>query len=372
VTFVIDSVVGLSWTDRSSNETGFRVERSTDSLTFSELKSLDVNTVMMNDSTVWPAFRYFYRVVAFNAQGVSGYSNIVSVTTTGYNHAPAVAVPLIDRNICSSSAEYTFTITGLTPGASDEATQSITVTGVTTDKPQLFSAVTFVPQVVDGVATFTVHGNGTAVPGDTVTVFMKVKDNGGIVDVGTDTAQLSFRLIFVPLSANITADRDTSDIPRYVTVHLTAATNYPSSTPEYLWDEAEGIDGERGGIVLDVRPVTQTTYTVHATSTYGCTASAQITLIPDAHPMISNVITPNGDGVNDKWIVWNIDKHANNSVKVFDRAGRLVYTRNNYANDWDGTYKGRVLDEGMYYYIVDYGDGSKPVTGTLNILKEHK
>ena len=144
--------------------------------------------------------------------------------------------------------------------------------------------------------------------------------------------------------------------------------------PTYTWDAADGIESERTGIVLTVRPITtsQTSYTVHATSTSGCTASATVTLkISDPSKVVGNVLTPNGDGINDRWIIWNIEKSPNNSVKVFDRAGRLVFTRNHYANDWDGTYGGRPLAEGLYYYVVDFGDGSSPVKGTLNILNQH-
>ena len=116
VVLSIDSVVGLSWTDRSYNETGFKIQRSTDGLNFSDLNTLAANSVAYNDSTVWPAIRYYYRVIAFNASGNSGLSNVDSTTTPGFNHAPVLAVPLLERNVCSNTAGYAFTLTGLTPG----------------------------------------------------------------------------------------------------------------------------------------------------------------------------------------------------------------------------------------------------------------
>jgi len=83
----------------------------------------------------------------------------------------------------------------------------------------------------------------------------------------------------------------------------------------------------------------------------------------------SNIITPNGDGKNDTWVVPGIDKYPNNSVKVFDRAARLVYSKDNYNNDWDGTYKGSPVNEDTYYYLIDLGNGSPKLKGFISILR---
>jgi hypothetical protein len=50
----------------------------------------------------------------------------------------------------------------------------------------------------------------------------------------------------------------------------------------------------------------------------------------------------------------------------------LVFFRTNYSNDWDGTCNGKILSEGAYTYVVDFGNGQKPVTGMLNIIRDHK
>ena len=85
---------------------------------------------------------------------------------------------------------------------------------------------------------------------------------------------------------------------------------------------------------------------------------------------IPNVITPNGDGYNDKFIVKNIDYYPNNTLKIFDKAGRILYTKHTYANDWDGTINGSPLNEGTYYYIIDLGKGIGTFKGFINIIRD--
>ena len=72
----------------------------------------------------------------------------------------------------------------------------------------------------------------------------------------------------------------------------------------------------------------------------------------------NNIITPNGDGRNDTWVIKNIDQYPNNTVKVFDKSRNVIYSKQGYTNDWNGTYNDAPLPQGTYYYIVDFGPGS--------------
>ncbi len=71
----------------------------------------------------------------------------------------------------------------------------------------------------------------------------------------------------------------------------------------------------------------------------------------------TNILTPNGDGVNDTWLVKDVQNYPRNHVAVYNSAGGLVFAKAGYANEWGGTFKGRVLPEGSYYYVVDLGNG---------------
>ena len=72
----------------------------------------------------------------------------------------------------------------------------------------------------------------------------------------------------------------------------------------------------------------------------------------------NNIITPNGDGRNDTWVIKNIDQYPNNTVKVFDKSRNVIYSKQGYTNDWNGTYNDAPLPQGTYYYVVDFGPGS--------------
>jgi gliding motility-associated-like protein len=70
---------------------------------------------------------------------------------------------------------------------------------------------------------------------------------------------------------------------------------------------------------------------------------------------VSNAFTPNGDGINEYWTVYdNYGCFKNVTVNVFNRYGSKVYESKDYKNDWDGRYKGKSLPIGTYYGVVDF------------------
>jgi hypothetical protein len=73
------SQISLTWSDRSSNEAGFRIERCQGRrqvcLLFSQIAQVGANVRNYSDTSVLPATTYTYRVRAFNGAGVSPYSN---------------------------------------------------------------------------------------------------------------------------------------------------------------------------------------------------------------------------------------------------------------------------------------------------------
>ena len=87
---------------------------------------------------------------------------------------------------------------------------------------------------------------------------------------------------------------------------------------------------------------------------------------------IHNVITPNDDGINDTWIIKNIDLYPNNAVRIFDRDGRLLYSKLGYDNSWNGMFNGAPLPEDTYYYILylDSNKGKDKLTGYISLVRE--
>ncbi|MCD8424736.1 InlB B-repeat-containing protein [Tenacibaculum dicentrarchi] len=84
----------------------------------------------------------------------------------------------------------------------------------------------------------------------------------------------------------------------------------------------------------------------------------------------SKGFSPNGDANNDTWIIQNIDRYPNNTVKVFNRWGKKVYYKKGYQNTWDATATdtGTKLPVGSYIYIINLNEaGIKPVQGMIYI-----
>jgi gliding motility-associated-like protein len=85
----------------------------------------------------------------------------------------------------------------------------------------------------------------------------------------------------------------------------------------------------------------------------------------------SNVITPNGDGRNDKWVIENISAFPNNKVTIFTKKGQIVFTTKNYSNDsnyWEGLFNGSPLETDTYYYSIDLGT-NQPYTGFITLIR---
>ncbi|MCB0496797.1 MAG: gliding motility-associated C-terminal domain-containing protein [Cyclobacteriaceae bacterium] len=82
----------------------------------------------------------------------------------------------------------------------------------------------------------------------------------------------------------------------------------------------------------------------------------------------ANAITPNGDGQNDSWEIEDIDAFPDALVYVYNKAGLVVFKSSGGYTPWDGTYNGKSLPMGTYYYVIDLRDGSPVYEGTLTII----
>ncbi|MFH6948586.1 gliding motility-associated C-terminal domain-containing protein [Flavobacterium sp. FlaQc-51] len=90
---------------------------------------------------------------------------------------------------------------------------------------------------------------------------------------------------------------------------------------------------------------------------------------------VYNEFTPNNDGANDLFRIDCIESYPNNELKVYNRYGSLVYSKQHYENDWDGTAnvsgvvnRGDMLPTGTYFYVITIGDGSAK-KGWLSIMR---
>ncbi|MDN5216902.1 putative Ig domain-containing protein, partial [Fulvivirgaceae bacterium BMA12] len=92
----------------------------------------------------------------------------------------------------------------------------------------------------------------------------------------------------------------------------------------------------------------------------------------------SKGFSPDNDGNNDHWNLTGIQNFPDNEVKIFNRWGNEVYTVKGYNNEekaWRGQSNGKyivgrkMVPDGTYFYVIDLGDGSKPLSGYVIIKR---
>jgi len=107
----------------------------------------------------------------------------------------------------------------------------------------------------------------------------------------------------------------------------------------------------------------------------GPTADSVSIVLRDCSTLIvPDAFSPNGDGVNDIFVVQGLEYYPNNSFQVFNRWGSKVYERSPYNNTWTGKSEaqlnwGSELPESTYYFILDPGDGKDVITGYIYLRR---
>ena len=85
---------------------------------------------------------------------------------------------------------------------------------------------------------------------------------------------------------------------------------------------------------------------------------------------ISEGISPNGDGINDFFVVNSLQDFPNHELLIFNRWGNLVFQARDYQNDWSGTFNGRDLPDGVYFYFIYLNNARGDIfQGTLIIRR---
>ncbi|HKK88860.1 MAG TPA: gliding motility-associated C-terminal domain-containing protein [Saprospiraceae bacterium] len=104
---------------------------------------------------------------------------------------------------------------------------------------------------------------------------------------------------------------------------------------------------------------------------YCDTAEVQLSIGGDLGCQIPTLITPNGDGVNDIFLIPCLatGDYPFNRVSIFNQWGDIVFEDAPYKNNWRGTYKGEDLPGGTYYFVVDFGDATPVESGFVIIQR---
>ncbi|MBK7964966.1 MAG: gliding motility-associated C-terminal domain-containing protein [Bacteroidetes bacterium] len=204
--------------------------------------------------------------------------------------------------------------------------------------------------------------------------------NGGNTQAITTSAAGTYSVV---VSLNNCSATDTAIVTVYnYPVAPTVACN-PGTSPYkfvYVWTAVAGVASyevsEDGGVTwipanLPSGPeshgvnVTIPDFTVRAIGSGLCKTGAASD--PTACEVtIPNIFTPNGDGKNEFFEIDNIEQYPNNNVQIFNRWGKEVYNEGGYNNSTK-KFDGKDSPDGVYFYIVDLGNGVKAKAGTVTI-----
>ncbi len=184
--------------------------------------------------------------------------------------------------------------------------------------------------------------------------------------LGTCTRQGTVSVIVVP---GATADAGADAIIIAGDSYQVQATG---SAGTYLWTPSTGLSSA-AILAPKATPAVTTTYSLQVTTPQGCIArdDMTVTVIPYCiKPM--NAFTPNGDGINDRWLITNGNCLSKAKAQVFNRYGAKVFEAGDYKNTWEGTYEGKPLPDGTYYYVITYtllNGRTEYLKGNVTILR---
>ncbi|MGC4099740.1 gliding motility-associated C-terminal domain-containing protein [Ferruginibacter sp.] len=304
---------------------------------------------------------------SFNANTVSNAASYNWSPTTGVSNA-GIANPVL-----SPSTTTTYTVTGTTGSCTVNKTFTVTVAPPITLTVHLdttiCSGTSFGANTVSNAGSFLwtpsagVSSTSTASPvlSPTSTTTYTVAATTGVCSVSK-----AFTVTVNPAA--------TAGAGNPVTIFLSQSTQLQGSgsSGTYLWTPATALTATN---ILNplASPTATQLYTLKVTTPQGCsaTSSVLITVVGDCvKPM--EAFTPNGDGFNDKWFVTNGNCLKKATARVYNRWGGKVFESADYKNDWDGTYKGKPLPDGTYYFVVHYELINNTMTdrkGSVTILR---
>lgn len=107
----------------------------------------------------------------------------------------------------------------------------------------------------------------------------------------------------------------------------------------------------------------------------GPVRSGQVTVrdntLPDAICLIiPEAISPNRDLINDVWNIENTELYPRIEITIYNRWGQALWkSERGYPIPWDGRSRGEELPVDSYHYIIDLNNGSKPIVGSITIIR---
>lgn len=141
----------------------------------------------------------------------------------------------------------------------------------------------------------------------------------------------------------------------------------------YQWDFVSGPTATitKNNYILEISDMIAGEYVFRLTVTDNDTLTAsddlRISVIEETNE-IPKFFSPNNDAYGEYWQFRNPQAYEQCRIVIFNRAGKEVFAAKPYQNDWNGTYNGKPLNEGDYYYVLNCDDG-RIVKGAVRIIR---
>jgi len=151
-------------------------------------------------------------------------------------------------------------------------------------------------------------------------------------------------------------------------------TNTSQYGDYYEWEFGDGLTSSEKNPVHTYQTDGTFKITLTAFSNNGCKNSVtqgDLIIKKDASVFTPNAFSPNGDGVNDEFVVGitNLKKYR---IQIYNRYGNQVFFTDNIFDNWKGTYKNNDLPSGVYYYVIfgtHLNNATVKYTGSVTLIR---
>ena len=277
-----------------------------------------------------------------NGGTINGATGEVNLSASG---AGSYVVTYITNGSCPDTVNFNITITTCaTPTASYTVSDSTICDG---------ECVTFTDNSTGATAWQWTFNGGTPASANTQgphTVCFTGPGTYNIELIASNSAGADTTTSTVEVFANPTIDAGsdvTIDLGQSVTLNATG------SNGTYSWTPPTWLDCPTCSTTTST-PEETITYTVVVVDSNGCTASDEVTIIVDFDYVIwvPNIFSPNGDGSNDVVFVRGVGVESFNFV-IYDRWGEKVFETSDLNNGWDGTFRGKKMNNAVFVYYLE-------------------
>ncbi len=290
-----------------------------------QTNSLTLNASYTGSTYVWNTGATSPSINVNTAGNYSVVSTLNGCTATDDINVAVTPAPMISLGANQFICEYdSVQLTAFYPGASYLWSNGSTLSAIVVSKPNQYRA--------------TASLNGCSVS-DTVDVFYKKMP---VANAGNNII-----------------------LPQNTTTQLSATQH--SNNAAYLWSPGTGLNNP---LIYNpiASPSVATQYFLTVTSIDGCVLKDTMKIDIQYPLNIPNAFSPNGDNINDKWLIGNAEFYPGLKVYIFNRYGQQIFNAIGYNKPWDGTNKGNPVEPATYYYLIETGDGHR-LSGWVLLLK---